>query len=92
MILLMASGVLGQRVDPGRQNGNLDFRRTGVVAVPLIRPNQFLLPLFGNSHLLPSAAATARLRFDFRVLPMKHARSTVERLNLPTGFCKLLKQ
>jgi hypothetical protein len=53
VVLFVGPKVFGQPVDPGRQNGDLDFRGTGVRLASLVRPNQLLLPLFGNSHLLP---------------------------------------
>jgi hypothetical protein len=53
IILLMLPQVLGQRVDPGRQNGDLDFRGARIHFGPPILSNQFLFPLFRNGHLLP---------------------------------------
>lgn len=43
----------GQTVDSGRQNGNLDLGRSSVGRAALEFADQFCLPLFGNSHLLP---------------------------------------
>jgi hypothetical protein len=45
--------VSGQAVDPGGQDGDLDLGGTGVGFAPLVLPDQFCFPLFGNSHLLP---------------------------------------
>jgi hypothetical protein len=53
MVLLMLPQVLGQRVDPGGQNGDLDLGGPGVHIGPPVLSNQFLFPLFGNGHLLP---------------------------------------
>ena len=52
-VSFMTLQMSGQTVDPGRQNGNLDLGRSSVGRAALVFADQFCLPLFGNSHLLP---------------------------------------
>jgi len=52
-VLRVRPKVLGQPVDPGRENGDLDLGRASIFLAPPKLPNQLLLPLSGNSHLLP---------------------------------------
>jgi hypothetical protein len=56
VVPFVGAQMLGQCVDARRQNGNLDFGRAGIDRRATILPNQFCLPLSGNSHLLPQLA------------------------------------
>ena len=51
-VLLVRPKVLGQPVDPGRENGDLDLGRAGIFVAPPKLPNQLLLPLISVRTLL----------------------------------------
>ena len=52
-ILLVLAQMLGELADPCRQDGDLNFGRTGVAIAPAIFPDECLLALSGNSHRKP---------------------------------------
>jgi hypothetical protein len=52
VVLFVLPHVLGQVVNPCRQDGDLNFRRSGVRLVPFEFEDYFLFPLFGDRHAL----------------------------------------
>jgi hypothetical protein len=79
-VLLVRPKVLGQPVDPGRENGDLDLGRAGILPAAPKLPNQLLLPLSGNGHLLPRLIHLGR---PYITLP-KHDPPTMFTRTLPT--------
>jgi len=68
VILLVLAKVLGQPVDSGRQNGNLNLGRAGIVIAAPKFLDKFRFPLFRYSHLLPRLLHLGRIG----MLPLKH--------------------
>src|SRR6185437_1297699 len=52
MILLVNVKMLAKLIDPFGQQGNLNFRRAGILFVNLVRANNIVLLIGCNRHLL----------------------------------------
>lgn len=50
LVVLVGLEVLGELLDPGREDRDLYLRRTGITLVPRIRLDDFFFDLFVDSH------------------------------------------
>jgi hypothetical protein len=59
IVFVVRPHMLGESIDASGQDGDLNLGRPGVLFVALVIPNDFLLPLFRDRHVLPYSAAFA---------------------------------